>query len=357
MLSSLYDAAMNASSRPHRMASNRVPFFYSGGENIDKFRGEQAELQSPEDWVASMTAVVETALPPDAPRDTGVSRLPDGTSMRVAVEEDPIGWLGADLAARFDGNSALLVKLIDPGQRLPVHFHPSRAFATEHLASPFGKTEAWIVMDDAPGGEVWLGFREEISPDRLVDWVKRQAADEMLPLMNRLPALPGSVFYVPAGVPHAIGPGVMITELQEPTAFSILAEHDSFGVDDNEATLGLGWPTALAAADLSAYDASRLDRLSPPPTVLQEDADGRVVGLFAPEATEFFGAQRIELTGVRELPTGFQVLVVEAGSGVLESASGEVAVRHGETWVLPFAAGPARLSGELRVICCLPPRV
>jgi mannose-6-phosphate isomerase len=249
-----------------------------------------------------------------------------------------------------------LVKLLDAGQRLPVHFHPSREFARANLGSPFGKTEAWIIMDDAPGGEVWLGFREAISVEQFADWVERQAADEMLALMNRLPAVAGSVFYVPAGVPHAIGPGVMLTELQEPTAFSILAEHDSFGVDDHQATLGLGWSLGLAAADLSAYDASRLGRLLPPPAVLHDDADGRVVQLFADEADELFMAHRIESIGSRDVEASFSVLVIESGTGSLETAAGEMAIAAGQTWVVPFGAGPARISGKVRLIRCLPPR-
>jgi mannose-6-phosphate isomerase len=346
---------MNLSNSPHRLPSNRVPFFYKGGENIDRFRGEAAERQSPEDWVASMTAVVPTALPPGASPDLGVSRLPDGTSMRTAIESDPDGWLGAELGARWAGSSALLVKLLDVGQRLPVHFHPSRAFAQTNLGSSFGKTEAWIIMDDAPGGEVWLGFCEAVSPEQLADWVRRQAADEMLALMNRLPAQAGSVFYVPAGVPHAIGPGVMLTELQEPTAFSILAEHDSFGVDDRQATLGLDWSVALGAADLSAYDASRLDRLMPPATVLRDDDDGRVIQLFADETSDFFQAHRVELSGKREVAAGFGVLVVESGSGTIAWASGAAPMKAGETWVRPFAAGPIQFEGDMRLISCLPP--
>lgn len=348
---------MTLANTPHRLAANRVPFFYRGGENIDRFRGEVAPSQSPEDWVASMTAVVETALPPGAPRDTGVSVLPDGTSMRDAVEADTAGWLGADLAERWGGSSALLVKLLDVGQRLPVHFHPSRDFARAHLASPFGKTEAWIIMDDAPGGEVWLGFREPVSMERLADLVRRQAADEMLTLLNRFPATAGSIFYVPAGVPHAIGPGIMLTELQEPTAFSILAEHDSFGVGDNEATLGLDWSVALSAADMSVYDETRYGRLMPTPTVLDDDGDGRVVQLFADEANDYFRAHRVELHGRRELPASFTVLVIETGEGTLESGSATTAIGAGQTWVVPFAAGPVRVQGHLRLIACLPPAV
>ena len=240
-----------------------MPVYYAGGENIDRFRGTTSTPPRPEDWIGATTALPEMILPPDAPRDSGVSRLPDGRSLRDAVRDDRTGWLGPDLAGRFSGGeTGLLVKLLDAGERLPVHAHPDRAFARERLGSPFGKTEGWIVMDDAPGGDVWLGFREDVALDRLQRWIEAQAVDEMLAAMNRLPARPGSVFYVPAGVPHAIGPGVMITELQEPTSFSILAEFKAFGLDATQATLGLGWADAIGCFDRSGYPAERLARLA-----------------------------------------------------------------------------------------------
>ncbi|MFV2063505.1 MAG: class I mannose-6-phosphate isomerase, partial [Chloroflexota bacterium] len=204
---------MSATQRPHRLASNRVPTFYAGGQNIDRFRGEATPRQGPEDWVGSMTPMNASTLAPGVPPDSGITALDGGTLLRAAVQAQPVAWLGASLADRWGGSSALLVKLLDAGVRLPVHYHPSRDFASRHLGSPFGKTEAWIIMDDAPGGEVWLGFRDEVDEAQFAAWIEAQAADEMLAHMNRLPARPGDVFYVPAGVPHAIGPGVMLTEL------------------------------------------------------------------------------------------------------------------------------------------------
>lgn len=247
-----------------RLPANPVPVYYSGGANIDRFRGTTSSPPRPEDWIGATTALPEMLLPAHAPRDAGVSRLPDGRSLRDAVRDDRTGWLGPDLAARYPGGeTGLLVKMLDAGERLPVHAHPDRAFARQRLGSAFGKTEGWIVMDDAPGGDVWLGFRDDVERDRLRQWIEAQAVDEMLAAMNRLPARPGSVFYVPAGVPHAIGPGVMITELQEPTSFSILAEFQAFGLDASQATLGLGWDAAIGCFDLSGYPAGRLARLQP----------------------------------------------------------------------------------------------
>lgn len=331
------------------MADNRMAMFYAGGERIDRFRGLATPAVGPEDWVASVTQL------PGAPEGTGISWLPDGTSLRKAVEADPMGWLGGSLAARWGGSPGVLVKLLDAGERLPVHCHPSRAFAAEHLASPFGKTEGWVVLDDAPGGEVWLGWSEDVPPERLRGWIESQDADAMLAAMNRMPAGPGDVFLVPAGVPHAIGPGVMITELQEPTAFSILAEHERYGLDSDAATLGMGWETALGAFDLSSRADERSSELRPRPEVVRNDSDARVERLFAASTGEFFQALRVRVFGRYELPAGFAVLVVESGAGEMRCEGDRCQVRKGETWVVPHGAGTLTLSGDLRLLVCLPP--
>ena len=72
--------------------------------------------------------------------------LPDGRLLRDAVAEHAGSWLGAAHVARFGADPALLVKLLDAGQRLPVHCHPSDEFAAAHFGSRYGKTEAWIVV-------------------------------------------------------------------------------------------------------------------------------------------------------------------------------------------------------------------
>jgi mannose-6-phosphate isomerase len=350
------DRTMMRTRTPHLLPANHVPVYYAGGENIDRFRRRAAAARGPEDWIGSVSALPPAILPPGAPADAGVSRLPDGSSLRDAVSEDRTGWLGPELAQLSSGGEiGLLVKLLDAGERLPVHAHPDRAFAARRLASRFGKTEGWIVMDGAPGGDVWLGFREGVSRDQLMRWIESQAVDAMLSAMNRLPALPGTVFYVPAGVPHAIGAGVMITELQEPTSFSILAEYKSFGLDERQATLGLGWTEALACFDRRAYSGERLAQLRPRPRPLVETPDARVSQLFADEAAGFFQALRVDVSGAWQLPRSFAVLIVESGSGVLRSDSQELQTEAGQTWVVPFDASPLTMSGRLRCLVCLPP--
>ena len=133
---------------PVPLPANRVPVYYAGGDNIDRFRGV-ARGPGPEDWVGSMSALPAAILPAGLPgATTGVSRLPDGRKPARRGAADPVGWLGPALADALRRRAGLLVKLLDAGERLPVHCHPTARSPARH-STAFGKTEGWIIMAGA----------------------------------------------------------------------------------------------------------------------------------------------------------------------------------------------------------------
>lgn len=313
--------------------------FYAGGRQIAAFRGTgPAASHEPEDWVASATAVF-------GHEPVGLSVLPDGRLLRDAIDADPVAWLGAEHVAAFGPDPALLVKLLDAGQRLPVHAHPDVPFAAEHLGLAHGKTEAWVVLEPA---RVHLGFTRDVDADELAGWVRTQDTDAMLGTMHALDLDAGDAVLVPAGLPHAIGEGAFVVELQEPTDLSILLEWSGFAIDGAaDGHLGLGFDVALAAVDRRGWSADEIARL--------RGATAASSGDLLPEASAFFRVER--WTGARELDPGLAVLVVVAGDGALVTGAASTPLRRGHTVLLPAAAGPVALEGDdLRVVVCRPPR-
>jgi mannose-6-phosphate isomerase len=297
--------------QPERVRPNRVYRFYRGGALIDRLRGEpERDGEYPEDWVGSCVAA---SNPGRNEPFAGLTRLERGPLLRDEIAARPAAW----------GAPNVLVKLLDPVERLPVHAHPGREFARAHLGSEHGKTEAWLFVAARDGdSEAWLGTAEDVEPAEYRGWIERQDGDALLGSLNRITVRPGDVLYVPAGVPHAIGGGALIVELQEPTDFSIVCEWSGFPIAPEDAHLGLGWDVAL--------DALRLERFEPSP------------GL-PPEAAEFFSVDE------RAEPAGrFAVLLVLEGEGEL---AGE-RVRPGDAFVLPAACEPFEVRGDLRVLRC-----
>jgi mannose-6-phosphate isomerase len=238
-----------------------------------------------------------------------------------------------------------------------VHCHPHRDFSLRNLGLSHGKTEAWIVAatrgDEAA---VWLGFQEEISRATLDRWVARQDSTAMLAALNRIPVSAGDALYVPGGIPHAIGEGVLLVELQEPTDLSVWLEWEGYSVDaERDGHLGIGLDRALEAVDRSAWSAERLTTLG-----VGRGANGEaghaVRELLPAQAGAYFRAQWLRANGrAGELDPEFSIVVVLEGEGRLATSTARVDLKRGDALLIPFAAGAAELSGRIEAVRCLPP--
>jgi mannose-6-phosphate isomerase len=310
--------------RAQLLRPTRVRRFYRGGALLARLAGEPEDDDFfPESWIGSTT---QARNPGGVDETEGLSRLSDGRLLRDAIAADSATWLGEPHLARFGPSTALLVKLLDAAERLPVHAHPDRAFASRELGSPFGKTEAWVVLDTrSDDARVWVGLRERVELEQYLRWIARQDVDALLSSLNELSVGRGDVVYVPGGVPHAIGAGVLIAELQEPTDFSLLCQWQGFPIREEDSHLGLGWKRAVHALDLRAFEPG--------------------LGL-PPEARAFFWTDREPRAASR-----FTILLVLTGEGRIAGTP----ARRGDAFAVPAAVDDLELEGDLDVLRCLAP--
>ncbi|MGA9100994.1 class I mannose-6-phosphate isomerase [Aeromicrobium sp.] len=325
--------------KPVRLQPNLIEHFYAGGARIAELRGiETSSERQPEEWIA---ATVSRAGEPGV----GPSRTTEGDLLRDLVAADPRAWTGSDVP---DGDTGLLVKLLDAGQRLPVHVHPDRAFATHHLDCPYGKSEAWYVLAVDDGAAVHLGWTEDVDPDELARRRDDQDGAWMLDHLHRVEVLPGDGVFVPAGLPHSIGAGVFVAEIQEPTDFSILLEWSVTTSGRDDSHLDLGFEVAMGAVRHRSTTAGELDRLV---RRAAEVAPG-VHSVLPAEADEFFRLDLAvaESTGTAEVPAGFAAVVVIDGNGELETAESTEQVTRGDVLAMPAAAGDWTMRGDLRML-------
>jgi mannose-6-phosphate isomerase len=319
-----------------RVASNRPPErFYRGGARIAAFRGEApAADREPEDWIGSTTTIFGEAL-------LGLTRLPDGRLLRDAIEADPVTWLGPAHVARWGSDLRLLVKLLDAGQRLPVHAHPDDDFAARHLGHAHGKAEAWYILE---GGTVHVGLTRAVAADELAALVAAQDVATLLGLLHAVEVGPGDVVWVPPGELHAIGAGVLLLELQQPEDLSILLEWQGFEIDGARAGhLGLGFDLALQAVNRSSRSVDEmrgLVRPAPP-----------AGSVFPADADPYFRLERQPVKGSAEVADGFAILVVTEG----DLAVGGLAAARGSTLLLPAAEGAVTVQGMGELLIARPP--
>lgn len=115
---------------------------------------------------------------------------------------------GRPLADVLGGPLPFLAKLLDTALPLSVQVHPG-----DGPDGP-GKEEAWIVLDADPGACVWAGLAHGCTRKQFADAVARGAP--CMDLLRRVPVVAGTVVLVPARCAHAIGPGILLAEIQQP---------------------------------------------------------------------------------------------------------------------------------------------
>ncbi|MDQ0726248.1 class I mannose-6-phosphate isomerase [Microbacterium sp. W4I20] len=321
---------------PIVLPSNRpAERFYRGGARISAFRGEgESAPREPEDWLGSTTTI-------RGEETLGLTTLPDGRLLRDAIRAEPVAWLGEAHAQRWGADARLLVKLLDAGQRLPVHAHPHDDFAASHLGRAHGKAEAWYILE---GGTVHVGLREDITAEALGALVSRQDVDALLGLLHEIEVRPGDVVWVPPGELHAIGAGVLLLELQQPEDLSILLEWEGFAIDGpREGHLGLGFDLALTAVNRTARSIAERGAL-----VHAAPASGSV---FPRDANTYFRLERMPVHGAAVLSPGFAIIVVAAGAVDLAGQ----ALAAGATVLVPAVAGRLEVSGDGELLVARPP--
>ncbi len=121
--------------------------------------------------------------------------------------------LGAGVAARFGTRFPLLVKLLDCADWLSVQVHPDDAQA-ERMVGPgeFGKSEAWHFLEVDEGAEIIAGVRPGTTRDELEGAIR---AGRVGDVARRLEVRAGETLYIPAGTLHALGPGLLLYEVQQ----------------------------------------------------------------------------------------------------------------------------------------------
>jgi len=312
-----------------RLQPNRVRRTYLGGGRIDAFCGttftsgrDDGEAQPlPEDWMASTVTAFNGKLEIEG---EGLGRLTDGRLVRDAVGELPI-----------------LVKLLDSDERLVIQAHPTVPFARARLDSPVGKTECWYFLPGtASDACVYLGFKPGVTREA---WREAFAAQTgMLDMLRRVPVAPGDFVFVGGGVPHAIGGGCFMIELQEPSDLMVVAERltpSGREIPERKIHCGLGLDDMF---DVYSYEGMSYGELCA--RYVRRGVSGRILGSDLTDKFEMW-----LLKGGDSLAPSRQrgVAVVTGGSGSLNG----VAVAKGDRLVFSDEK-TLSLSGSAEVVSC-----
>lgn len=235
--------------KPIKLTSERAWRTYLGGNMLDSFHGREVceDSHFPEEWIMSTTAAKNAGR--EHIRDEGMSRdVQTHETLKKLIERAPEEMLGAEHYKKYGANTGVLIKLIDSAERLSVQVHPNKEMARKLFHSEYGKTECWHILDGRTinGAEpcIYLGFKENITREKWKDIFDRQDIPAMLECLHRIPVHKGDTYLIPGGVPHAIGSGCFLMEIQEPTDYTIRTERitpSGFQIADSMCHQGIGF--------------------------------------------------------------------------------------------------------------------
>jgi mannose-6-phosphate isomerase len=134
-----------------------------------------------------------------------------GDEINDLVETFMGDLVGEDVFDKYGEQFPLLIKIIDANDWLSVQVHPDDELAEKRDLGN-GKTEMWYVMQADSGAELVSGFNCEMNRMKYIRVLKDNAIESVL---NHETAEQGDVFYIPAGRVHALGPGIMVAEIQQ----------------------------------------------------------------------------------------------------------------------------------------------
>ena len=151
-----------------------------------------------------------------------------GRDLRGLLAEYRQALVGAAVWERYGAAFPLLIKLLDPQQDLSIQVHPDDVYAQRNSLGPFGKMEAWFILD-ATDGRIAYGLKPGTEPQ---DLVQALAADSVEEVVNFCSVQRGDVVFVPPGTVHALCRGVIIYEVQQASDLTFrLFDYNRLGLD------------------------------------------------------------------------------------------------------------------------------
>ncbi len=235
---------------------------YIGGKKLDKWLDlEKCEdSDHPELWISSTTQSISIH---DKLEDSlsQVTNL-NNQFLKDLIEEDPIKLLGINHYNKFGTSLGFLTKIIDSYKRLVIQVHPNKKFAKEHFNSDYGKTEAWYILGTRDNDScIYLGFKEHVTKSYWEEVYYKQDIKNMLECLHKINVKNGDFFLIEGGLPHSIGAGVFLIEVQEPTDLTFRTEKISpmgLPISDNLIHQNLGEKVMFDCFDYKTYNLDEL---------------------------------------------------------------------------------------------------
>lgn len=339
----------------YKQKRNRVFRSYFGGKRLDEFFGIEnpKDTQFPEEWIAS------TAVAFNAGRENiveGPSVLEDGTLLTDLINSNPEKTLGKNQVEKYGNNMSILVKLLDAAERLFIQCHPTAEFSKKYFNSQFGKTECWYIISAEPDACVYIGFKPEITKEKWIECFNNDDTAGLLNLMHRISVKPGDLIFVAGGVPHAIGGGCLLCELQEPTDYMVIPERKSksgITLTDKKMHGGLGFDRMF---DCFVYEGFTEEEIRNKFVKHLEFKADTIQNLVGTDLTDKFSMDLLCVEAEIEMPNDgkYSVAIILEGKAELTFGDEKIIVSKGDELFIDASTPDIHWQGCAKAFICKP---
>ena len=234
----------------------------------------------------------------------------------------------------------LLVKLIDANDILSVQVHPDDAYAAA-VENDSGKTEMWYIVDAKEGAQLVYGLKPGVSRE---DFARATKEGRLKEVMNYCPVKKGQTYFIPAGMLHAIGAGILIAEIQQNSDHTYrVYDFDRVGADGKLRPLHV----EKALAVTRPFTDGEIEKIRF--SCGKPQGNGELLA-----CSDFFKARCIKIDGcIKETADkdSFVSIICLDGDGYIRHLGNEYPISKGDSYFIPADMGEYEIAGKLEVIC------
>ncbi|NOY36961.1 MAG: mannose-6-phosphate isomerase [Chlorobi bacterium] len=253
-----------------------------------------------------------------------------GNSLQELVEIYMGDLVGDSIFEKFGIEFPLLIKFIDATDILSIQVHPDDALARKRH-NTYGKTEMWYIIEADPGAEIIVGFNRDITRKEYLKHLKDKTLRDILNIEH---ARKGDVFFIPPGRVHAIGAGILLTEIQQ-TSDITYRIYDWDRTDAQGKERELHTDLAMDAIDFKHYTEYKTDYTDWP------DQTNKII------RCKYFSTQLIHLSKPMEkdyyMLDSFVIYIGLEGKTKIIWDEGDILIEKGKSLLIPATIHNVRL--------------
>lgn len=250
----------------------------------------------------------------------------EGNELNEILEIYMDELVGEKVYEKYPGEFPILVKFIDANDYLSIQVHPDDALAARRNIG-HGKTEMWYILDADPDAALISGFNRQMNAS---DYLELLNSKRLREVMNYEKVRKGDVFFIPSGRVHALGPGILLAEIQQ-TSDTTYRIYDWDRVDDEGKSRELHTDLALEAIDFSPVDSYRTNYRH----VINKPATLVDCPFFTTNLLEAFEVIEKDYSSL----DSFVIYICVEGRGEIRAGSDGVSISAGEVLLLPATTG------------------